>query len=132
MRLEPVNDEELAGESRHELAEDRTDWAHERTLLAKERTFSAWVRTGLASIAAGIGVSRLLVALEPGWLVGVLGTLLVVMGAAALAFGFWSYRKTLAKLEQEGVRGIPGWALGLFTLVLMAGAAMALLLIWLN
>lgn len=127
-----MKDRELADESQHELAEDRTSWAHERTLLAKERTFSAWVRTGLAAMAAGIGVSRLLEAVEPVWLVSVLAALLVLTGAGALVLGFWSYRKTLRELEQEGIRGIPAWVLGGFTLLLVAGALIGLALVLLN
>jgi putative membrane protein len=120
------------GETRYELAEDRTDWAQARTLLAKERTFSAWMRTGLASIAAGLGATRLLQEVEPLWLVSALGGLLVLMGASALALGFWSYHKTLQRLGEEGRRGLPAWVLGLFTLGLLASAAIGLALILMN
>ncbi|MDQ3399352.1 MAG: DUF202 domain-containing protein [Deinococcota bacterium] len=114
---------------RVQLAEDRTDWAQERTLLAKERTFSGWLRTGLAMVAAGLGVTRLLPEVEPEWLVLSLGTALVLMGGVAVAMGFWSYRKTLKRLEEEGIRGVPAWIIGAFTLVFLLGAGAGLVLI---
>lgn len=122
--------EDWQGESRRELAEDRTTWAHERTLLAKERTYAAWIRTGLAMIGAGLAVTRLLDAFELQWLVVVLGVLLVVLGGTAIGMGFWSYRKTLKALEEEGVRGIPAWFLAGFTLGLLVVALLGLVLIF--
>jgi putative membrane protein len=37
-----------------------------RTRLAAERTQLAWWRTGLTAIAVGIGIGRILPALDPG------------------------------------------------------------------
>jgi uncharacterized membrane protein YidH (DUF202 family) len=37
-----------------------------QTRLAAERTQLAWWRTGLAAIAVGIGIGRILPALDPG------------------------------------------------------------------
>ncbi len=124
--------EDRAVEARNELAEDRTEWAHERTLLAKERTFSAWVRTGLAAIAAGLGVARLLEEMQPEWLVTALAAAFVLAGVIALTLGLWSYRKTLKQLEEEGVRSIPSWLIGVFTLALVVSAGIGLVLILLN
>lgn len=123
---------EEAPETRTQLAEERTEWANERTLLAKERTFAAWMRTGLAAVAAGLGATRLLVQVEPQWLVTALGAGLVMTGAGALLLGFWSYRKTFEKLKEKGVHGIPTWLVALFTLGLLASAAAGLVLVLLN
>ncbi len=119
-------------ESKQELAEDRTEWARRRTLLAKERTFAGWVRTALSAIAVGFAGARLLTDLEPQWLVMTASAALIVLGVGALGFGFWSYRQTLRELERQGVRGLPLWLISAFTLLLVAAATAALVLVFVN
>ncbi len=116
--------------SKQELAEDRTDWAQERTLLAKERTFSAWGRTGMAAMAVGLGIARLIGTTESPWIARTIGAVLIVTGGVIFALGFFSYRKALKALAEEGVRGMSIWAIGALTLGLIICAALALLLIF--
>ena len=119
----------VEGESKTELAEERTGWAAERTMLAKERTFSAWMRTGMAAVAAGLGITRLFGDLQPAWIIPVIGSILVVVGAVILAGAFMRYRALLKELDDEGVRGFPVWAVGLVTGSLIVAAALSLVLI---
>lgn len=138
-------------EDRQDLAEDRTEWANVRTLLAKERTFSAWLRTGLATLVGGIAALRLLGhqgaggtagAGGPGGAAGgaaeaisrspwatALGVILVAVSAVIFAMGYWSYRKTLQELEDEGIRGIPTWILLAVTGALVVGCGLGLILV---
>jgi putative membrane protein len=115
---------------REDLAARRTGWAQERTLLAKERTFAAWLRTGLASFAVGFGVAELLGEVGPPWLASGIGVALIVAGAAIVTIGFNNYRRALDQLEEHGVRGLPVWAMGVLTgvLVLVGVAGVALVL----
>jgi putative membrane protein len=123
------DDDDLHGD-RGELAEQRTAWAKERTLLAKERTFAAWLRTGLASFAVGFGVAELLGELGPTWLASGIGVALIMAGAALVTVGFMNYRRALDQLEQHGVRGLPAWAMGVLTLILvLVGVAGAVLVL---
>ncbi len=119
-------------ESKRELAEDRTDWAQERTLFAKERTFSAWARTGIAAMAAGLGIARLIEVADSPWIVRTIGAVLIVTGGFIFVVGFLSYRKALQKLEEEGIRGMSIWIVGILTLGLIVSAALALWLIFLE
>jgi len=122
-------DEDLEGD-REDLAEQRTEWARERTLLAKERTFAAWLRTGLASFAVGFGVAELLGDVGPPWLASSIGVALILAGAALVTIGFLNYRRALDQLEDMGIRGLPVWAMGVLTLILVlvgvAGTALVL------
>jgi putative membrane protein len=119
----------VSGEDKKELAEERTGWAAERTMLAKERTFSAWMRTGMAAVAAGLGITRLFGDVEPAWIIPVIGSILVVVGAVILAGAFVRYKSLLAELNEEGVRGFPVWAVGIVTASLIVAAALSLVLI---
>jgi putative membrane protein len=121
-----------SADQRTELAEERTDWAEERTLLAKQRTFSAWVRTGLAAMAVGFGVTRLLEKVEPAWMITTIGVILIVTGAVIHILGFMSYRKTLQKLNREGIQGIPLWLIGLITFALILSAGIGVWLVVVN
>lgn len=122
----------MASESREGLAEERTREAFERSLLAKERTFSAWVRTGLAAVATGFALAKLLSTTHPQWLVRALCLVFVLTGGTIFALGFFSYRKMLRRMEEEGARGIPVWFIGALTLALMVGVGIGLSLILLE
>ncbi len=122
---------EMADE-RTEMANERTDWAQERTLLAQERTFSAWARTGTSAMAVGLGIARLLPAVDNPWLARTLGVIMVLAGAAIFIVGFFSYRQALEKLEQEGIRGTSLLVIGIITIGLLASAILALLLVFQN
>ena len=61
-----------------------------RTHLAAERTQLAWWRTGLTALAVGIGVGRILPALDPGAAdlpFVLLGCAFAVYGIVLVAFG---------------------------------------------
>jgi putative membrane protein len=116
--------------SRNELAEDRTEWAQQRTLLAKERTFSAWTRTGLSCMAAGLGIARLLSDVDSLWIARALGAVLILTGGVVFAVGFFSYRRALIKLAEEGIRSTSIWLIGVITLAMVLGSALALILIF--
>lgn len=131
-----MNDElhetDLEQESKQELAVDRTDWAKVRTLLAKERSYTAWIRTGLAALAAGLGIAHLLKAYEPQWIVILLGFGLGVAGLMAPVLGFWSYRKSLKQLEEQGIRGVSLQVIGIFTSIVIIASLFALILIFIR
>lgn len=133
---EANNSEELAEQRtewakvRTEEAEERTDWAQERTLLAEERTFSAWVRTGITSIAAGLGIAKLLTSMMWPWITRVIGAVFVLAGMGAYLVAFWRYWQQYESMKAERVDVIPLWALGLIILALLVSAALAFLLIF--
>lgn len=118
-------------EDRTEWAERRTWWANFRTLLAKERTFSAWLRTGLATLVTGLAVLEFLAGAEarrPLWGTS-LGVLLIVASAVIFAIAFWSYRKALNELAEEGIRGLPSWLLAGLSGLLILGSAIGLIML---
>jgi putative membrane protein len=114
------------------LAAKRTHWANQRTLLAKERTFSAWVRTGIASIAAGLGLARLLTSIEPVWLVKTMAAMFLATGAAIFALAFWRYRVTFRALAENGLAGLPVWMIGVLSALLLTATAAGLVLVFLE
>jgi putative membrane protein len=79
--------------------DENLNLAYERTRLAAERTFLSWIRTGLTSVAAGLGVARLLFFRTPfhQHVAHIIGSLLVLWGLIAFVFAFWSYRKSYVK-----------------------------------
>ena len=105
------------------------DSAVDRTLMAEERTFSAWMRSGLAAEGAAVAIVKMLPDSEPRWLVHLLGIILSVVGAIAFAIGFWGYRAGSRYWSAAMPRAIPLWLMGVLTVLLMVGAAMALYLI---
>ena len=108
------------------------DSATDRTLMAEERTYAAWVRTGLAAIASGLGVAKLLPFATDGD--GVLeraataavGGVLILIGAMAIVLGHLGYRRGSRHWSGARPRGVPGWMLGLMTLLLLVAAAGAM------
>jgi putative membrane protein len=114
---------------RTEMADRRTEWALERTIQSRERTFSAWVRTGLASVATGVAIARLFVPQTHGWLPRASGIILVLAGNALFGIAFWRYWQQDRVLRQQGGKLLATQILGLLTIALIAGAAIALLLV---
>lgn len=76
--------------------EVRDRLALERTLLANERTLLAYVRTALAMVGGG-GVLQLG---NHDW-TSKLGWVLIVLGSATLAFGFYRFSLVLARVRRE-------------------------------
>jgi putative membrane protein len=69
--------------------------AMRRTYLANERTYLAWWRTGLTSLAAGIGVGRIVPSLihQPRWPYAVVGVGFSLIGITTIAYAFWRQRE---------------------------------------
>lgn len=107
------------------LGRDELD--SERTLLAAERTFSAWLRTGLAGVGGGLAVARMLIfnIFEHQFVTHVIGALLVMWGAGIFIYAIIDYRRTCARLKQEGPSKNSFRALLLMTAVLLIVAALA-------
>jgi len=101
--------------------------ASERTLLAAERTFSAWIRTGLAGVGGGLAVARMLLfkSFKHQVVTHVIGALLVLWGASIIIYAIIDYRRTCARLKQEGPSKNSLRALLLMTAVLLIVAALA-------
>lgn len=75
-----------------------------RTRLAAERTQLAWWRTGLTALAVGIGVGRILPALEPGadeLPFVLLGCAFAVYGIVLVAFGSARGARLERALDEE-------------------------------
>jgi putative membrane protein len=117
-------------EGTQELAERRTEWAAERTWMAGERSFAAWIRTGLALVAAGLASARLLTSVEPQWLVRAMGTIFVAMGGTIFVLGFRTYLEVARNLKEEEVETTSSWFLGVLTIMLIAVAVLAPILIF--
>src|SRR5688572_12064474 len=62
-------------------ADRRTELAANRTVLASERTYAAWIRTGIAAFASALGVKALLVEQLPHWMVQLVASTLLLIGA---------------------------------------------------
>lgn len=106
------------------------DSAVDRTLMAEERTFSAWMRSGIAAIGAAVAIVKLVPHDgAPPWLVQSLGVVLIIVGAMAFAFGFWSYRAGARHWSAAMPRAIPLWLMAVFTGLLMLAALLALYII---
>jgi putative membrane protein len=116
-------------ESQQELAQERTVWAKQRTLLAKQRTFSAWLRTGLSSMAVGLAVVKLLGEVEPRWLPGAMGILLILVSALIQVHGFQGYYQAYRQLNREGIEEHPVWLLGLIAGGMLVSTLLALVLV---
>lgn len=119
----------MPGESKQDLALERTDLALQRTLFARQRTFAAWVRTGLSSMTVGFGIVKLLPDVQPRWLVLTLGCVMIVIGGAMQVLGFAGYFRAHRRLEAEGVKGPPLWALAMVAGGLLLSAVLMLVLI---
>ncbi|NDP48111.1 MAG: DUF202 domain-containing protein [Sulfuriferula multivorans] len=111
--------------------QDRDALASERTLLAAERTFSAWIRTGLAGVGGGLAVARALVFQSYVHQVAahIVSGLLVIWGASIFFYAIAGYRRTCAKLAQEGLPENSLGALMLMTAVLLI---VAMLVFWIT
>jgi uncharacterized membrane protein YidH (DUF202 family) len=104
---------------------DPNDGDARRTSLSLERTQLAWWRTGLAALAVGIGVGRLIPALQDqdgSWQYVALGVGYAVYGVALISFGTLReqvYSIELARSRYELVLAAAGIALGVATALLI-------------
>jgi putative membrane protein len=74
---------------------DQTGDATRRTYLANERTYLAWWRTGITSLAASIGVGRVVPSLthQTRWPYVILGVGFALVGIATIAYGLRRQRE---------------------------------------
>ena len=126
---EKEDKEELA-EERTEYAEDRTDWALERTLLANERTLSSWIRSGIASVAAGVGLAKLLGSIDFPALARSIGGLFVLVGTLIYLIAFWRYRQAYGSLKESGMNVTPIIWVGLIIVGLLLINALGFMLLF--
>lgn len=110
------------------LARERTDLALQRTWLAEERTYSAWVRTGLAAAVAGLAIAELMRGGAERWIAATLGALFIATGGAMIVLGFLGFRRSARRMPPSISGCPPTWALGLLSLVLLAGTVLGLIL----
>jgi putative membrane protein len=129
--LDKAKERTTLADEKTDPADERTVLARQRTLLAVERTVSAWIRTGIAAMAAGVGIARLLGAVQPAWITRAIGALLVLVGAGAYSVGLWRYVQAREEMESRGLEMTPKEVMvGLIVaLVLSAALAFALLFI---
>lgn len=99
-----------------------------RFTLANERTFLAWIRTALALIAGGVALAHLSAATGPSWLRTGLAVVPVLAGAIFSALAFTRWRSCERALRTGEPLPPPRFALGLTTLVVVAGVVLTLTL----
>jgi uncharacterized membrane protein YidH (DUF202 family) len=86
-RLSPVMRRRFLASDRTDLAEERTTLACYRTLMARARTGLSFTRTGIAFVGLGVALVRQL----PAGPWSVVDGLLILLGAAMVAEGFFWY-----------------------------------------
>jgi putative membrane protein len=105
--------------------------ATRRTHLAAERTWLAWWRTGLTSIAAGVGIGRLLPELTGGvtWPYVIVGAGYVLVGISMIVFAELRQRDMDAALREGRFDHLESTALRGFTIcgVLLGLATLAVI-----
>jgi putative membrane protein len=113
--------------SAKELAMQRTEWAFKRTRLANERTLIAWLRTGLAMTGFGAVVPRLLINIDPEWLVDLIAALFVIVGGVTVIVGIRVYRQTTGTIP-DVEESVPWWVMASLAGVIQIGAVAMLIL----
>lgn len=117
----------MAGEAGEPGVEDAT----RRTHLAAERTWLAWWRSGLTSIAAGVGIGRLLPELTGGvrWPYVLVGAGYVLVGIAMIAYAEVRQRVMAAALREGRYHHLEPTALRTFTVcgILLGLATLAII-----
>ena len=120
---------EHSAEVQTDSADRRTELAADRTMLAAERTYAAWVRTGLAALASGIGARALLDKLVASWLIGAIGSMLILFSAFCFVAGVWRQTAKIGP-PQPDTRRIPAALLICLNGFLVAVSLAALISIW--
>ena len=76
--------------------------------LANDRTFLAWLRTGISLFGFGFVVAKVALIVEPGTeglsnevLYTTVGVLMVLSGAALVAFGYLQHAKVAHHLDRR-------------------------------
>jgi len=110
----------------HSDAEVQRAYALDRTVLANERTYAAWIRTGLAALVGGLAVERILIDVQPAWLIRGVAVALVLFSAAAFLLAAWRYAHLGIRLEALDVRIVPTRLTTLFGLFLAVCSLLSL------
>jgi putative membrane protein len=88
------------------------------------------VQLGLAALASGVGAKKLLAGLVPEWLIGAVGTLLVLFSAFCFGAAVWRQLDPGVPPPRPDVRRIPAHLLVAVNAFLALVALAALLGIW--
>jgi len=95
--------------------------AKERNRAAAERTLMAWVRTSLSLISFGIGIDRIISAInraftstkiDPYNLSRTIGLSFIIIGTVSLILAVLSHHRSLQKLDKEYFVYTPEISLG--------------------
>ena len=95
--------------------------------MANKRTLIAWLRTGLAMTGFGAIVPRLLINIEPEWLVNLISALFVIVGVVTVVVGIRTYRETMHTIP-EAEHGVPWWVVATLAGAIQIGAIAILIL----
>jgi putative membrane protein len=101
-----------------------------RFSLANERTLLAWLRTALSFVVAGLAALSLGDRVHHARVLSVLGALVCLVGAFAAGSAYRRWKRVTVALESgERLPPLTGAAPLVFTLVLCAGVAVAVMLV---
>lgn len=124
-------DDNVANETKTELAADRTDMAEDRTLLANERTFAGWMRTGLSSVGIALGFHALFNAMSPSWIPRLISTVFLMLAILI----FWAAERRAAqvcqRLDAHLVETLGGANMRLISTVLTIATIALIAALWL-
>lgn len=98
---------------------DNTDMAEDRTILANERTFAGWMRTSMACVAVALGIRALARDFEPGWLLKLAGSLLIVAAIILVWLAWRRSRHILDRLSTHTVKRMPRTPMGAIAIALV-------------
>jgi inner membrane protein YidH len=103
--------------------------------LANDRTFLAWLRTGISLFGFGFVVAKVALIVDPGTqgvsneaLYTVIGVLMVLSGAALVAFGYVQHAK-VAHLVDPDDQSPPRWARTIAVAAVVGSLVLSALLI---
>ena len=103
--------------------------------LANDRTFLAWLRTGISLFGFGFVVAKIALVVEPGTqgvsnevLYTTVGVLMVLSGAALVAFGYLQHAKVAHALDPEG-QSPPRWTRTMATATVVGALLLATLIV---
>jgi putative membrane protein len=121
---------EMAGETRTELADARTDLAEDRTLLANERTFAGWARTAFAAVGIGLGFNALFEKLEPDWLPKAISTAFLLIGVFVITVAERRASAVRDRLDSHQVKTFKAVNLRIITGAIVLATATLIVAIW--
>jgi inner membrane protein YidH len=103
--------------------------------LANDRTFLAWLRTGISLFGFGFVVAKVALIVDPGTqpvsndvLYTVIGVLMVLSGAALVAFGYLQHAKVAHLLDPED-QSPPRWVRTIATATVAGSLVLSTLIV---